>query len=129
MVTVLSDMKILHLFSNWKWTGPAEHALNTVVMLMRAGHDVTFACAAPPADAPESLAAEAIKAGITPVTAFTLNKHFNNILLDTKMGIRIQEEFKMVGGEYIPIRLGTKTKILHQTKQIVGNGQVMTING
>jgi glycosyltransferase involved in cell wall biosynthesis len=70
-------MKILHIFSNWKWTGPAEHALNTAVMLMRAGHDVTFACAAPPADAPESLAAEAIKAGITPVTVFTLNKHFN----------------------------------------------------
>jgi glycosyltransferase involved in cell wall biosynthesis len=70
-------MKILHIFSNWKWTGPAEHALNTAVMLMRAGHDVTFACAAPPAEAPESIAAEAIKAGITPVTAFTLNKHFN----------------------------------------------------
>jgi glycosyltransferase involved in cell wall biosynthesis len=70
-------MKILHLFSNWKWTGPAEHALNTAVMLQRAGHDVTFACAPPPPDAPESLAAAAIQAGLTPVTAFTLNKHFN----------------------------------------------------
>ena len=70
-------MKILHIFSNWKWTGPAEHALNTAVMLKRAGHEVTFACAAPPAEAPESLAAAAIKAGIIPVTAFALNKHFN----------------------------------------------------
>jgi len=70
-------MKILHIFSNWKWTGPAEHALNTAIMLKRAGHDVTFACAAPPANAPESLAAAAISAGIPPVTPFTLNKHFN----------------------------------------------------
>ena len=70
-------MKILHLFSNWKWTGPAEHALNTAIALSKTGHHVTFACAAPPAGAPESIVATAQQAGITPLTSFSLNKHFN----------------------------------------------------
>ena len=70
-------MKILHLFSNWKWTGPAEHALNTAIALSKTGHSVTFACAAPPSGAPESIVATAQQAGITPLTCFSLNKHFN----------------------------------------------------
>jgi glycosyltransferase involved in cell wall biosynthesis len=70
-------MKILHLFSNWKWTGPAEHALNTAIALSKTGHHVTFACAAPPAGAAESIVATAQQAGITPLTSFALNKHFN----------------------------------------------------
>lgn len=70
-------MKILHLFSNWKWTGPAEHALNTARALSHTGHQVIFACAAPPPEAPESIAAVAQEAGIAPLTAFSLNKHFN----------------------------------------------------
>jgi glycosyltransferase involved in cell wall biosynthesis len=70
-------MKILHLFSNWKWTGPAEHALSTAIALSKTGHHVTFACAAPPEGAPESIVATALQAGITPLTSFSLNKHFN----------------------------------------------------
>jgi len=70
-------MKILHLFSNWKWTGPAEHALNTAIALSKTGHSVIFACAAPPEGAPESIVATALQAGITPLTSFSLNKHFN----------------------------------------------------
>jgi len=70
-------MKILHLFSNWKWTGPAEHALNTAIALTKTGHRVTFACAAPPEGAPESIVATAQQAGIAPLTSFALNKHFN----------------------------------------------------
>ena len=70
-------MNILHLFSNWKWTGPAEHALNLAANLKKAGHGVTFACAAPPEGVPDSLAEAAGRAGITPVTGFHLNKHFS----------------------------------------------------
>ncbi len=36
-------MKILHLFSNWKWTGPAEPALHVAAEQARRGHDVTMA--------------------------------------------------------------------------------------
>jgi len=71
-------MKILHIFSNWKWTGPAEHALNMAIAHTKSGHDVTFACAAPPPDDREnSIVAAAERSGISPVTKFKLNKHFN----------------------------------------------------
>jgi len=71
-------MKILHIFSNWKWTGPAEHALNMALAHTRSGHKVTFACAAPPPeDREHAIAAHAENAGIIPVTRFRLNKHFN----------------------------------------------------
>ncbi len=36
-------MRILHLFSNWKWTGPAEPALHAAAALARRGHDVSMA--------------------------------------------------------------------------------------
>ena len=72
----VSRMKVLHLYSNWKWTGPAEHALNLARCQQQDGHDVSFACAAPPADATESIVASARRAGIEPVTAFALHKHF-----------------------------------------------------
>ncbi len=35
-------MKLLHLFSNWRWTGPAEPVTNLVSALHRADWDVTF---------------------------------------------------------------------------------------
>ena len=35
-------MKILHLFSDWKWTGPAEPVLNLCKELEKRGHDVTL---------------------------------------------------------------------------------------
>lgn len=71
-------MKILHIFSNWKWTGPAEHALNMALAHTRSGNDVTFACAEPPpADREHAIVAKAEQAGITALTRFRLNKHFN----------------------------------------------------
>jgi len=61
-------MKILHIFSNWKWTGPAEHALNIAAAHLKMGHDVIFACAPPPFEAREnSIVATAERAGISPV--------------------------------------------------------------
>ena len=71
-------MKILHIFSNWKWTGPAEHALNMAAAHLKLGHEVTFACAEPPPeDRENSIVAASERAGISPVTKFKLNKHFN----------------------------------------------------
>ena len=37
-------LKVLHLFSNSKWTGPAEPVVNTCRALRSLGVDVTFAC-------------------------------------------------------------------------------------
>jgi len=72
-------LKILHLFSNWKWTGPAEHALNLALEHRRLGHEVTFACAVPPAGAPDSILNNARKRGIEPYLGFRLAKHFSPV--------------------------------------------------
>jgi glycosyltransferase involved in cell wall biosynthesis len=70
-------LNILHIFSNWKWTGPAEHALNLALEHQRLGHQVTFACSAPPEGAPNSICSVARERGIEPYTDCRLNKHFN----------------------------------------------------
>ncbi len=75
-------MKILHLFSDWKWTGPAEPALNLCVELKRMGHDVTLACGKAMDDYPfppnsESVEKSAYERGLVPVNRFHLSKHFN----------------------------------------------------
>ncbi len=36
-------LRILHLFSNFKWTGPADPAIRCAANLRRAGADVLFA--------------------------------------------------------------------------------------
>ena len=72
-------MKILHLFSNWKWTGPAEPALNLSLSLKKRGHEVTFACGAATKGNTNFVATKALERGITPVTEFKLKKHFNVI--------------------------------------------------
>ena len=70
-------MKILHLFSNWKWTGPAEHALATAAYLFKREYDVTFACAHPPVEVEDSLVMRARKANIPLVNGLYLNKHLH----------------------------------------------------
>ncbi|MGR3176607.1 MAG: glycosyltransferase family 4 protein [Candidatus Anammoxibacter sp.] len=69
-------MKILHLFSNWKWTGPAEPALNLAISLQKLGHDVSFACGNAPNGSNNIVAMKAIDRGVTPITKFNLSKHF-----------------------------------------------------
>jgi len=68
-------MKVLHLFSNARWTGPAEPALNLCVALREAGVEADFAC---PANAPGSahtLLETARDRGIQPFLGLRLNKH------------------------------------------------------
>ncbi len=75
-------MKILHLYSDWKWTGPAEPALNLCVELKKHGHDITFVCGKAMDDYPfppdsESVEKSAYERGLVPVTKFYLSKHFS----------------------------------------------------
>ncbi len=37
-------MRVFHVFANWKWTGPAEPAVNLAASLRDRGHAVSFAC-------------------------------------------------------------------------------------
>ncbi len=41
-------MKILNLYSDWKWTGPIEPILNLAKILSSQGHEITFAYGLPP---------------------------------------------------------------------------------
>lgn len=48
-------MKILHLFGDWKWTGPAEPTVILCEALQRRGHQVTLAYRSPPEGAEDSI--------------------------------------------------------------------------
>ncbi len=70
-------MKVLHLFSNAKWTGPAEPALNLCVTLRRLGVDAEFACAPDAGESVNKVVETARDRGLTPILKFRLNKHRN----------------------------------------------------
>jgi glycosyltransferase involved in cell wall biosynthesis len=59
-------MRALHVFANWKWTGPAELAVNACRGLVAAGVEARFACGRAPGDEP-SVADRARERGIEPV--------------------------------------------------------------
>ncbi|GMW00761.1 MAG: glycosyl transferase [Candidatus Hydrogenedentota bacterium] len=73
-------MRVLHLFSNFKWTGPAEPALNLCASLRRAGVEADFACPKGPPGAPPTMIEAALSLGIEPITRFRLPKHFNPLV-------------------------------------------------
>lgn len=70
-------MKILHLFSNAKFTGPAEPALTLCAELRNLGVDADFACPPTAPGSPYTLLDTAREWGIEPIRAFTLSKHEN----------------------------------------------------
>ncbi|MFC1736315.1 glycosyltransferase family 4 protein [Candidatus Hydrogenedentota bacterium] len=70
-------MRILHLFSNWKWTGPAEPATSLAATLAKRGHEVYFACGRPPGRLPNAVAEHAKEYKLRPETRFMLKKHLN----------------------------------------------------
>jgi glycosyltransferase involved in cell wall biosynthesis len=66
-------LKILHLFSDWKWTGPAEPVLNLCKGLEGRGHDVTLAYQKPPLPVEDSLEKRVLKEGLKGTGQFHLN--------------------------------------------------------
>ena len=70
-------MKVLHLFSNAKYTGPAEPALNLCVALRRCGVDADLAFPDLPPGTQHSLLETARDRGIEPILRFRLSKHLN----------------------------------------------------
>jgi len=69
-------LKVLHLFSNYRMTGPAEPALNLCLTLQRRGWDVLLACHKPPKWIGEDFTAVAESLGIKTHRGFNLTKHF-----------------------------------------------------
>ena len=54
-------MKVLQLFSDWKWTGPAEPVLSLCEALTGVGIDVTIAYRKTPIDIPERTVEKEVK--------------------------------------------------------------------
>ncbi len=66
-------MKILHLFSNWKWTGPAEPVLNLCRELESRGHQVLLAYRRPPFEVSDSIERRVREGGVKATDQFRLN--------------------------------------------------------
>jgi len=66
-------MKILQLFSNWKWTGPADPILNLCKGLEKRGHEVTLAYQKPPLPVEDSIEKRVGLAGVKATDQFRLN--------------------------------------------------------
>jgi glycosyltransferase involved in cell wall biosynthesis len=65
-------VKILHLFSDWKWTGPAEPVVNLCLALHQRGHEVTLAYRRPPIETAESMAKGVREKALKGIDAFHL---------------------------------------------------------
>jgi len=72
-------MTVLHLFSNWKKTGPAELAANLAVCLADSGVTVLFACCRTPHGATPDLFQYIRSESLNRVFALHLNKHLRVI--------------------------------------------------
>jgi len=70
-------LKILHLLSDWKLTGPSEPVVTLCSQLQERGHAVTLAYRKPPPDAGKSVAAFVKAAGVNGTEQFRLNHHFS----------------------------------------------------
>jgi len=66
-------LKILHLFSDWKWTGPADPVVSLCKELEKRGHQVTFAYRKPPLPVEDSIEKRVLKEGIRATDQFHLN--------------------------------------------------------
>lgn len=70
-------MRVLQLFSDWKWTGPAEPVLSLCEALGAEGIDVTIACRKTPIAFPErTVEKEAKLRGLKSFEGFRLNRYF-----------------------------------------------------
>lgn len=67
-------MKILHLFSDWKWTGPSEPIVNLCKELERRGHDVTLAYRKPPFPVEDSIEKRVLERSVRATDRFHLSR-------------------------------------------------------
>lgn len=66
-------MKILNLYSDWKWTGPIEPVLNLMKVLASKGHTITFAYGLPPYETDRCIHAYIGRYHLNPDTHFRLS--------------------------------------------------------
>ena len=71
-------MKILHLYSDWRWTGPAEPVLQMCRSLVDCGHEVLVAHVGRPAGEtePETVGGKVAEYGLDGTDQFALDRYF-----------------------------------------------------
>jgi L-malate glycosyltransferase len=67
-------MKILHIFANYKWTGPADAALS-LARALRERHNVTFMCGGAPRGQQNQVKEKAHEFGVPVIVNNALRKH------------------------------------------------------
>ncbi|HZL70868.1 MAG TPA: glycosyltransferase family 4 protein [Planctomycetota bacterium] len=70
-------MRVLHLFGDWKWTGPAEPTLDLCLELRSRGVDALLLCPPAPAEASTNLPAAARERGLEPRHGLRFNRRIN----------------------------------------------------
>lgn len=89
-------MRVLHLFANWKWTGPAELAVNICRGLRAAGVEADFACGRAPGGE-VSVAERARERGVEPVLSdLRLSKHVR-LLANLRDARRVRAHARAAG--------------------------------
>jgi glycosyltransferase involved in cell wall biosynthesis len=90
-------LRILHLFGDHKWTGPAEPTVNLCLALRERGHEVWFASRKAGPGEVAALDDRARQKGLEPLHLFALNKYFNlrDNFRDTKKIRKFVEEAKV----------------------------------
>ena len=84
----MSEKNILHLYSNFKWTGPADHALNLAAWFNSYGRiHIYFACACRPG-LQNQLYRKVVERGLFFVDGMYLNKHFSWQILPDIMALK-----------------------------------------
>jgi glycosyltransferase involved in cell wall biosynthesis len=72
-------MRVLHLFSDWKWTGPAEPTVNLCRALGHEGVHVRLACRRPLKGYFQSIWSKAGERHVETTTEFHLNRYMNPV--------------------------------------------------
>jgi len=89
-------MRVLHLYSDWKWTGPAEPTVNLIKALGDRGIDVVFACRKPPENSFQSVENIARNRGLNVTTSIHLNRYLD--LRETSADLRFLRKYLQEAG-------------------------------
>ncbi|HXX94159.1 MAG TPA: glycosyltransferase family 4 protein [Planctomycetota bacterium] len=76
-------MRVLHLFGDWKWTGPSEPTLDLCTELRALGVQVDLACQEAPPDGKGGLPERARERGLEPIHVAPLRRSVFSALADT----------------------------------------------
>lgn len=72
-------MKVLHLYSDWKWTGPAEPVLQMCLSLQERGHEVLLAYRKAQSPSGKSIERKIGEVFVNGTTRFNLDRYMNPV--------------------------------------------------